>query len=231
MTTQINGVERIVFDQAEVLSSPANIYRESLEIGALVLDVSQITIDFASVERAPRYYEHRKENNAEHSFMLGLLAMEAGNKYYPGLDTGLMTQFALVHDLVELETKDMPTFQASDEDLKLKHKAEQAALEKLQDTLPPYLADMLTWYEEQEQPEARLVRHLDKLLPYGVDINGAGITVMREDYGVTTAAQLLNQNNKLRDRFSNMFPEKSHDVLIKAHDVLANKFALQFEEV
>lgn len=229
MTTQFEIAKENTFDQIEIFSSPAEMCRESQEIGTLVLDVSQITIDFASVERAPRYYEHRKENNAEHSFMLGLLAMEAGTKYYPGLDVGLMTQFALVHDLVELETKDLPTFKVTDEELQLKHQAEQDALQRLQDTLPAYLADMLTWYEEQEQPEARLVRHLDKLLPYAVDINGAGLTVMRE-YGVTTATQLLDQNKTNSERFRDMFPEKSHEILIKAHNVLANKFALQFEE-
>ncbi len=231
MTTQLSGAEIIIFDQSERFTLPEEHEREAAEIAKIVLDVSQITIDFASIERVPRYYTHRKENDAEHSFMLGLAAMAIGATRYPGLNTGLMTQFALVHDLVELKTNDVQTFKTDKKTLEAKHKAEQAALAELQKTLPPYLADMLTCYEEQVLPEARLVRHIDKLLPYGVDIRGAGLAVMEEDYEVTTAEQLLGQNADNEKRFAEMFPEQSHAILHRAHGVLATKFALMFDEV
>lgn len=231
MTHETLSTRSEIFDQSERFQNISNQYNEAAEIGSLILDISQITIDFADIERAPRYYEHKAENNAEHSFMLGLAAMEIGTRYYPGLSTGLMAQFALVHDLVELETGDVHTFQATTEDLQTKERAEHKALEKLAQTLPTHIADMLVCYEEQKLPEARLVRHIDKLLPYAVDINGAGLYVMKKEYGVTTAQEVLEQTDTLEERFTTMFPEQGHNILHKAHKILGNRFALEFNEV
>lgn len=220
-----------IFDQLEYPNDYTTPAKEAEAIGNTVLAISQLTIDFASVERIPRYFHNRRENDAEHSFMLGLASIEIGKQYYPGLDAGLMVQFALVHDLVELETLDTPTFQADENTLNAKHQAEQAALEKLSNTLPPHIADMLIWYEEQEQTEARLVRHIDKLLPYAVNTTGAGAAVMHEDYNTHTVDELMAANEKLEERFHSMFPELHHASLHNAHTVLANKFALEFSEI
>ncbi len=214
-----------IFDQFEYINT--NPEQEAQAIGNTVLAISQLTIDFASVERIPRYFHNRRENDAEHSFMLGLTSMEIGKQYYPGLDAGLMVQFSLVHDLVELETLDTPTFQADEATLAAKHDAEQAALEKLSRTLPPHIADMLIWYEEQEQTEARLVRHIDKLLPYAVNTTGAGVAVMNEDYGVTSVPQMMAKNDILEARFNLMFPDRVHQILHGTHTVLAKRFALE----
>lgn len=212
------------FDQ-NILSAQAR------NVADLVLEISEVTIEFADVQRVPRYCPERRESNVEHSFMLGLTALEVGTRYYPGLDSGLMTKFALVHDLPELKTGDVPTFKATEADLVAKQKAEQAALAELCTSLPSHIADMLMYYEEQQIPEAILVRHLDKLLPYAVDINGrdgAGIRTMAEDYQTTTKEQLMENNKKLESRFSHMFPAASHDPLHKAHQLLARQFARQF---
>lgn len=229
MTTQFEIAKEITFDQFEIFSDPAEVARESIDIASLVLNASQVTIDLADVYRVPRYYHDRRENNAEHSYMLGMLAMNVGAQYYPGMDSGALTKLALVHDLVEIETKDMPTFKATPEELEMKQKAEHEALEVLLKRLPAHSADMLAWYEEQLDPEPRLVRHLDKLLPFSVDINGPGVQVMREDYDVTTASQMLAQSRKLDKRFRGMFPDPSHEILHGAHGVLADRFASDFD--
>jgi 5'-deoxynucleotidase YfbR-like HD superfamily hydrolase len=203
---------------------------ETAAIAKTILDISQVTIDFASIERVPRYYTHRRENNAEHSFMLGLAGVSIAEQHFPRLNSGLVTQFALVHDLVELETMDIPTFNASEATLAAKEAAEKQALEVLGAKLNPILMSYLERYEEQEEPEARLVRHVDKLLPYSVDINGAGVQVMAEDYDTHSVDELIENNEKLEERFHRMFPELSHVALHGAHTVLANKFALLFPE-
>jgi 5'-deoxynucleotidase YfbR-like HD superfamily hydrolase len=192
------------------------------------LQVSQVAIDFAAIQRIPRYCPNRRENNAEHSFMLGLASLAIAPRYYPGLDTGLMTQFSLVHDLPELVTDDIPTFKISTEELQAKHKAEQAALSSLCKTLPPHIADILVYYEEQIAPEARMVRHIDKLLPMAVDVNGAGLQIMREDYGTTTRTQFDETAATLDERYRTMFPEPEHEIAHRAHTLLAQKFAEQF---
>ena len=204
---------------------------ETNSIAKTILDISQVTIDFASIERVPRYYTHRRENNAEHSFMLGLAGVSVAEQHFPKLDSGLVTQFALVHDLVELETMDIPTFNASEATLAAKEAAEKQALEVLGSKLNPTLMSYLERYEEQVEPEARLVRHIDKLLPYSVDINGAGVQVMSEDYDTHSVNELMENNQKLEERFHRMFPESSHTQLHGAHTILAHKFALQFPEI
>jgi putative hydrolases of HD superfamily len=203
---------------------------ESSAVARTILDISQVTIDFANIERVPRYNQHRRENNAEHSFMLGLAGVSIAEQHFPELNSGLVTQFALVHDLVELETMDIPTFNASEVTLSAKEAAEKQALEVLGTKLNPVLMSYLVRYEEQEELEARLVRHIDKLLPYSVDINGAGVQVMIEDYNTRSVDELMENNEKLEERFHRMFPELSHSALHGAHTILANKFALEFPE-
>lgn len=231
MTTQNENYVGLLFDQTEILDSIEQRAVVAHDIANTILQISQIVIDFASIYRIPRFCINRKENDAEHSFMLALAGIEISKKYYPGLDTGFVGQLSLVHDLPELKTGDIPTFDITDESLAHKHLREATELPNLLKELPPHLGDLLSVYEEQQVPEARLVKHIDKLLPYSVDINGAGIAMMIEDCGVTNAQQLLEKNEILESRFRAKFTDITHVPLHEAHTILANKFALQFEEV
>jgi 5'-deoxynucleotidase YfbR-like HD superfamily hydrolase len=162
--------------------------------------------------------------------MLALAGIEISSRFFPGLNTGLIGELSLVHDIPELKTNDMPTFDVTDEQLAEKHAREAAVMPSLLQELPQHLADLLVIYEEQEIPEAKFVKHLDKNLPYAVDINGAGIKVMNEDYNVYTAEQMLEKNEINEKRFREKFPYPSHEPLHLAHTYLANKFALKFDE-
>jgi putative hydrolase of HD superfamily len=224
-------VSEAITDTGEIIEIEQGLL-EAQHIARTVLQVSRLTIDFADIMRVPRYCPNRPENNAEHSFMLGLTAMAVGPRHYPGLDTGLMVQFALVHDLVELETGDVQTFQVTDEELQAKYAAEEVAVEKLCGTLPTFVADMLHCYEEQQLPEARLVRHLDKLLPYSVDLTGrdnAGMVVLREVYDTTTREQFTATTATITDRYRNMFPEESHQPIHLAAEILNDSLAEEFD--
>jgi len=79
------------------------------EAAQIVYDLGSMAMRFARVERVPRYDEHSRENDAEHSFMLALVAPELAATYYSELDVGLVAQFSTVHDLIELETADVAT--------------------------------------------------------------------------------------------------------------------------
>lgn len=220
-----------VFDQSELFSALELEQLQAHEIGKTILQISQLTIDFANIERIPRYCKDRRENNAEHSFMLALAGIEIVSTYYPGLDAGLASSLALVHDIPEIKTDDVATFDISDEQLQQKYKAEAESLPALLEELPTHIADLLSIYEEQKMPEARVIRHLDKLLPHAVNISGAGKEVMNEDYSVTTVGELMAKNQINETRFQNMFPEEHHVPLHQAHSVLAQKFALTFIEM
>jgi len=196
--------------------SPANI---SLELGALCMR-------FARVERVPRYDDHERENDVEHSFMLAMVAPEIAHLYYPQLDKQLVGEYARVHDLIEVVTGDIATFDVSAEELASKEATEHAALQELANQLPPYTASLLLAYESQSDDESRFVRAVDKLLPVIVDIIGQGSRVMREDYGVTTATELEASHESLHARIARKFGEFT--LVINAHRQLCDVFEAEF---
>lgn len=202
--------------------------QRSEEIARTALHLGSFAMRFARVERVPRYDETSRENDAEHSFMLSLVATEIAAQYFPDLDIGAVAQYATVHDLIELETGDVATFDLSDSDLATKTASEHAALDRLCDKLPRHTAAMLRCYEAQAEPEARFVRLIDKLLPVVVDIVGPGRKVMEEDYDVHDSEQLSDAEAKLRQRFADMFPEPEFSILLAARADLADMFASCF---
>lgn len=194
-----------------------------------VLALADTAMRFSYVERVPRYTPETRENDAEHSFMLGLVAQEIAVSYFPELDSGLVARFALVHDLLELHTGDVATFAISDGALQDKCSNEKSALEAVCSELPPKTALLLRVYEEQELPEARFVRFIDKLLPVAVDILGPGSQVMHEDYDTLTRQDLVLAENSLRSRFEKMFPEFHFTPIHIARNGLARKFEEVFQ--
>lgn len=191
----------------------------SLELGSLCMR-------FAQVERVPRYETGERENDVEHSFMLAMVAPELAHLYYPHLDKQRVGEYARVHDLLEVVTGDVPTFDASAKTLAAKEAKEHAALEQLVSQLPPYTASLLVAYEAQADEESRFVRAVDKLLPVIVDIIGQGARVMDEDYGVKTASELENSHASLHDRIARKFGEFT--LVIAAHRQLCDVFEAEF---
>lgn len=204
---------------------------ESLKIAKSVLDIARIAVDFATIERVPRYTSTRRENDAEHSFMLGLVATEIAFNHFPELDRGLVSQFALVHDLVELETNDVPTFKIDEAGIIAKTLAEQKATEKLVKILPRYMSQLVLRYEAQVELESIFVRFVDKLLPYAVDhVTGTLKQVMSEDYNVNTLPEFLIANECVESRLQIFFPEPKHEVLHRAHNKLSDLNAMEYDE-
>ncbi|MDB5180516.1 MAG: hypothetical protein JWO54_274 [Candidatus Saccharibacteria bacterium] len=210
-------------DTNETLSEHSN----HSSVASLTLELGGIAIKFAQVERAPRFNETHKENDAEHSFMLALTAGELAARYYPNMDTGMITQFAIGHDLIELVEGDIPTFQFTASQMADKQAAEHAALSKLLAILPPHTAQLVYEYEQQQAVEARFVKAVDKLLPVVTDILGAGRQVMKEDYGVTTLEQLKDSHKKLHTRIAASFQE--FPLIVQAHAALCQLFQEEFE--
>jgi putative hydrolase of HD superfamily len=225
MTQYVEEELSIIFDQNEYFSHEDSKLHIASKIADTVLQISRVVIDFASIERVPRYCKFKRENDAEHSFMLALAGIEIATRYYPGLDSGLVAGLALVHDFPELETGDVATFDISDDQLRQKHINEQAKLPQLLGRLPAHIGDLLVIYEEQTTPEAKFVKHTDKLLPNAVNIAGDGVKVMHEDYDVYTKQQYLQKNTLLEERFRRTFDDDLHEPLHLAHTVLADQFA------
>lgn len=172
-----------------------------------LLALGELTVRFASVERAPRYPDGHRENDAEHSYHLALSAVELAANYYPDLDIGLVAQYSLVHDLPESQVGDTWTFGISDEAMAKKELAESKATEKLIKELPPHTAQLLKRYEQQVEPEARFVRFVDKLTPAIINIMAGDAITFVQDHGITTIEELRAGHKARAEKLQKMFPE------------------------
>jgi putative hydrolase of HD superfamily len=118
----------------------------------------------------------RRENSAEHSWHLALMALLLAEHAPPGLDLPHATRILLVHDLVEIDAGD--TF-AYDADGNADRAArEREAAERLFGLLPPDQARELRalWeeFEAGETAEARFALALDRLQPLLLNVRSQG---------------------------------------------------------
>jgi putative hydrolases of HD superfamily len=110
----------------------------------------------------------RRENSAEHSWHLALMAVVLADHAPPGTDLARVMAMLLIHDLVEIDAGDL--FLYSDAaTVARQEEAERAAADRIFALLPPpQSADMRElWneFEERRTPEARFARALDRLQP------------------------------------------------------------------
>ena len=199
------------------------------KMSAVCLSLADLCIRYSGVERVPRYHETHRENDAEHSLMVAVLSVELASTLQPELDRGILSQYATVHDFVEIAVGDTPTYSLTEQELVDKHQREQIALASLLQTLPPYTSELLRNYEEQSTPEARFVRAVDKLTPLLVDILGPGRMVMRDDYGITSAAELIENKLRLDDSMVRRFGEDNPEI-VELYQYLGELFTQTYTE-
>ncbi|RLJ01709.1 MAG: phosphohydrolase [Candidatus Aenigmatarchaeota archaeon] len=108
------------------------------------------------------------ETVAEHTFRLALMSMIYGMKL--GLNVEKMVKMALIHDIGEVHTKDIPTrFNEDDQPVtnSEKRKLEEEGTKSVLSLLPKKLSEELfkLWFEFENKgsEEARLVHDLDKV--------------------------------------------------------------------
>lgn len=192
----------------------------------VAIELGRISERFARVYRGPRYIDNQPESDVEHSFMLGMIAPELAHLYFPQLNPYLVGEYSRIHDLVEVKTGDVITFNLTDEELAAKEAAEQVALEELLEELPPYTASLLREYEKQDTAEARFVRAVDKLMPFVVDIIGQGSRLVHEQYNVNSRDELRDQHIKNHKRFVERFGDFA--LLVFSHRDLQSHFETKF---
>lgn len=177
----------------------------------IALTLGKTALDFAEIKRIPRKANGERESDVEHSYMLGLIAVELIEALELPLDKGTVSQLADVHDLLELKTNDINTFNIDEHSYRQKQAYEQVALPELLAELPPYTAQLVVRYESQEEHEARYVKAVDKILPFIVDIHGDGVRIMLEDNGVRNAEEYRacceGIQKTFEERFGEEFPE------------------------
>jgi putative hydrolase of HD superfamily len=141
----------------------------------------------------------RRENDAEHSWHLALMALLLGE--YAGardLDLLHVIRMVLIHDLVEIDAGDTYCYdQAGYAD---KSQRETAAAERIFNLLPPDQAAEIRslWdeFEASETAEAKFANALDRLQPlmHNVFTNGQ----MWKRHGIVKS-QVIDRNRKIAD--------------------------------
>lgn len=145
------------------------------DLADAVTDLGRLALAFAAINRTAVYWPDgvTPESDTDHTVMLGWVACSLAARYFPGLDVGLVAQFSLIHDAPEVYAGDTPTLRIDDSGRDAKAAREAAAVRRLHtefgETLP-WLPSLLAAYEEQQSPEARYVRGVDKVLPKVVHV-------------------------------------------------------------
>jgi len=141
----------------------------------------------------------RRENSAEHSWHLAVMALTLADHAPPGTDIGRVTAMLLVHDLVEIDAGDLFAY-ADEAQQARQEQAERAAADRIFALLPGDQAASVRglWdeFEERRTPEARFARALDRLQPMLANLTAGGGTW--QEHGIT-ADQVLAKVTLIED--------------------------------
>lgn len=141
----------------------------------------------------------RRENSAEHSWHLTLMALALAEHAPPGTDIATVIAMLVLHDVVEVDAGDLSVY-AADAAQERQHAAEQAAADRIFALLPADQADALRrlWdqFEERASPEARFARALDRLQPMLENVRAGGGTWRAQ---AVTADQVLAKAQLIED--------------------------------
>jgi len=119
----------------------------------------------------------RRENSAEHSWHLALMALALAGHAPPGTDLGRVCAMVVLHDLVEVDAGDL--FLHADAAAHARQEeAERAAADRIFAILPAAQAAALRglWeeFEERRTADARFARALDRLQPMLLNMQTGG---------------------------------------------------------
>jgi putative hydrolase of HD superfamily len=138
---------------------------------------TDVVFPFYRIDRITplRFEKSRHENDAEHSWSLALFACALAPRIDKQLNVGLVAQYAIVHDLVEIHAGDTSNH-ASAAEKATKDDREAAALHKMESELAifPWILDTLKLYEAQTDQESAFVRSVDKILVLLFDLIDEG---------------------------------------------------------
>ena len=113
----------------------------------------------------------RRENSAEHSWHLAMACWSISEHFNLQINVERLLKLALVHDLGEIDAGDTILYA---KDRSAAHHAERTCLQRLSDHPGNTVNDLTDLWEEQElgnSDEAMLLKVVDRLLPFLLNIN------------------------------------------------------------
>lgn len=114
--------------------------------------------------------ERRSENDAEHSWSLAFLACALAPEIDQKLDVGLICQFAIVHDLVEVYAGETAVH-GNPQYVRTKDTRETEAAKILEKEFVylPWISETMAAYSRKDTDEAKFIYALDKYIPVFFD--------------------------------------------------------------
>jgi putative hydrolase of HD superfamily len=141
----------------------------------------------------------RRENSAEHSWHLAVMALALAEHAPSGTDIARVITMVVLHDLVEIDAGDLSAYAPAHVQAR-QHTAEQAAADRIFELLPADQAIALrhVWddFEERASPEAKFARALDRLQPMLENVGSGGGSWQTQ---AITADQVLEKAKLVED--------------------------------
>ena len=161
------------------------------------------------IRQTPIADASRRENDAEHSWHLAVMAAVLAEYGPPNLDLARVLRMLLVHDLVEIDAGDTYCYDAAA--CETQHDRELKAADRIFNLLPPDQAKdfRALWdeFEARESPEARFAAALDRVQPVLLNYHTQG-RAWRER-GVTRA-QVIDRNQHIQHGAPELWPHIRH---------------------
>ena len=177
-----------------------------------LIDIGKMILTFAQVNRVTLHEDGvTPESDTDHTVMVAICACALASKLYPHLDIGKVSQFAIIHDLVEVYAGDTNTFNISDEGRKEKEKREAHAYERIKtefDTVYPWIAHTIEEYESLRSDEAQFVKMVDKVMTKLTHRINQGAYLQREETTQEEATRhYTSQTAIIEEKYGKKFPE------------------------
>lgn len=177
------------------LSMPRPLTSQTLVASIDVNDVTHFLLELDALKRVNRrsYVTHttRRENSAEHSWHLAMACWSIAELFELDVNHEKLLKMALVHDLGEIDAGDTFLFASSRSDA---HIEERAGIARLHAERGNGIANLAEIWEEQEtgsSKETQLLRVVDRLLPFLLNLNTEGKTWIESDVTRSQVAAAL----------------------------------------
>jgi 5'-deoxynucleotidase YfbR-like HD superfamily hydrolase len=162
--------------QEHPLPQPTQDPTRGVDAETMLQLVSKLALPPYQIERATTvpFDRARHENDAEHSFSLGIIALCVAPLFDEKLDLSRICTYALIHDLQEIYAGDTPIY-SDPQLLASKPEREQAARTELRRQFGetfPWFIEYIDNYVHLKDDESKFVYALDKMLPHTFVILG-----------------------------------------------------------
>lgn len=176
-------------------------------------DVTYFLLELDALKRVNRrsYVTQttRKENSAEHSWHLAMACWSIAELFALDVNHEKLLKMALVHDLGEIDAGDTFLYADTRTDA---HVEERAGIARLQRERGNGISDLSEVWEAQEtgsSKESQLLRVVDRLLPFLLNLNTNGKTWI--ELGVTRS-QVTGAHAFIKDSFPPIHDWLSHNI-------------------